>query len=378
METPLSIHPYPAKIAPDLVSDVLHAHNPSTVLDPMAGSGVIVRMAADRGYTAVGVDVDPLAVLLSRTFSSPTDVLALQREGERIVEQASSLPYAPYLPWVDGDPETQAFTEYWFGDRQRDDLRRLAFVLSSRPADAISTALKVALSRIIITKSRGASLARDVSHSRPRKWKTESDYNVLPEFLRSVRKLAGVLANSPPLRPAAVIRGDARALPLTDSWADLIFTSPPYGDAIDYLRAHKFALVWLGYSIPSLRRLRRPPVSYAPPLFVVPALPKRAKQYISTLFYLLSESRRVLRPGGHIVLVLADSKVGGVSVPAVETIASVADYLNLSIVAVTRREIPPHRRYLPPPRESSADEGGPKITNRIRYEYVITVKRKGH
>jgi hypothetical protein len=109
-------------------------------------------------------------------------------------------------------------------------------------------------------------------------------------------------------------------------------------------------------------------VSYAPPLFVVPALPKRAKQYISTLFYLLSESRRVL----------ADSKVGGVSVPAVETIASVADYLNLSIVAVTRREIPPHRRYLPPPRESSADEGGPKITNRIRYEYVITVKRKGH
>jgi DNA modification methylase len=46
--------------------------------------------------------------------------------------------------------------------------------------------------------------------------------------------------------PAFVSFGNAQQLPLQDNSVDLIVTSPPYAsNAIDYMRAHKFSLVWL-------------------------------------------------------------------------------------------------------------------------------------
>ena len=45
-------------------------------------------------------------------------------------------------------------------------------------------------------------------------------------------------------------------MPLRDEVIDLIVTSPPYANAIDYMRAHKFPLVWLGESVVNLTELR--------------------------------------------------------------------------------------------------------------------------
>ena len=54
--------------------------------------------------------------------------------------------------------------------------------------------------------------------------------------------------------PAAqVYKGDARHLDLRDRSVDLVITSPPYLNAIDYLRCSKFSLVWMGYSVGELR-----------------------------------------------------------------------------------------------------------------------------
>ena len=50
--------------------------------------------------------------------------------------------------------------------------------------------------------------------------------------------------------------GDARRLDIRDGSVDLVVTSPPYLNAIDYLRCSKFSLVWMGYSVVELRRLR--------------------------------------------------------------------------------------------------------------------------
>ena len=48
------------------------------------------------------------------------------------------------------------------------------------------------------------------------------------------------------------------SLPLEDASVDLIITSPPYAsNAIDYMRAHKFSLVWLGYPIDNLSKKRK-------------------------------------------------------------------------------------------------------------------------
>lgn len=54
-----------------------------------------------------------------------------------------------------------------------------------------------------------------------------------------------------------MLRGDARSLPLANNSVDLIVTSPPYANAIDYMRAHKFSMYWLGLDYDYLVNLRK-------------------------------------------------------------------------------------------------------------------------
>ncbi len=43
---------------------------------------------------------------------------------------------------------------------------------------------------------------------------------------------------------------------MADSSIDLVLTSPPYLNAIDYMRCSKFSLVWMGHNVSALRKIR--------------------------------------------------------------------------------------------------------------------------
>ena len=62
-----SIHPFPARMAPDLAMERLkNIRRGALVLDPMAGSGTVLRQATELGHRALGFDTDPLAVLMAK------------------------------------------------------------------------------------------------------------------------------------------------------------------------------------------------------------------------------------------------------------------------------------------------------------------------
>src|SRR5215467_4388109 len=85
-----------------------------------------------------------------------------------------------------------------------------------------------------------ARLARDVSHSRPHKVEGHSDFAVIPAFESSLGVVRQRLRDAPPPGRAVVSIGDARALPrLRRGSVHAIVTSPPYVNAIDYLRGHR-------------------------------------------------------------------------------------------------------------------------------------------
>src|SRR6202030_29435 len=114
----------------------------------------------------------------------------------------------------------------------------------------------LSLSRIIITKDQGASLDHDVSHSRPHRVMVSSDFDVLPAFERSIRKVRRLLLLAPPPGNADVRLGDARSLKsIGNGTVDAVLTSPPYLNAIDYIRGHRLSLIWLGYKVSDLREI---------------------------------------------------------------------------------------------------------------------------
>ena len=69
---PPSFHPFPARMPIPLAEYLLRALVPihADVLDPMVGSGSTLVAARKLGHTGHGVDIDPLAVLMSRSATT--------------------------------------------------------------------------------------------------------------------------------------------------------------------------------------------------------------------------------------------------------------------------------------------------------------------
>src|SRR5690606_20387012 len=86
--------------------------------DPMCGSGTVLSAAINRGQRAVGVDIDPLAVLMSQVATAPLEVDELLQTANRVLESARQ--DGGVKPWE--DEETEKFVDFWFGERQKSDL----------------------------------------------------------------------------------------------------------------------------------------------------------------------------------------------------------------------------------------------------------------
>ena len=123
------IHPFPARMAPELALERLaDLDRRSLVLDPMAGSGVVLRQALEIGHEAVGFDMDPLAVLMAQVWTTPVCGERVEKWGTRLLREVhSTAADGISLNWMDA--ETEDFIDYWFAETQQADMRRIAFVL---------------------------------------------------------------------------------------------------------------------------------------------------------------------------------------------------------------------------------------------------------
>ena len=392
-----SIHPFPARMAPSLALDVIaESRRPLRILDPMAGSGTVLAVAHSTGQHAVGVDLDPLAVLISRVWTTAIDVLAVQDTAITVLEHArrifASLPTRDAYP-RNADSETRQFTRYWFDDYARRQLASLATAIDRTRDRTIRDALWCAFSRLIITKQSGASLAMDLSHSRPHRKFNRAPAKPFGKFLSAVNRVATncIDETSRTHGPSAQVHeGDARHLDLPDRSVDLVITSPPYLNAIDYLRCSKFSLVWMGYSVGQLRNLRSTMVGtevgmdarddpeirqILSELNLQPKLPAREEamlaRYINDMQRAVGETSRVLVGNGRAVYVVGENTVRGTFIRNAMIVEAVASNVGLRCNTRRSRELPANRRYLPPPSKQSETA---TLCNRLRREVILTFR----
>src|SRR5229473_5947623 len=82
------VHPFPARMAPGIALEVMSDINESRVLDPMMGSGTVLAMARAQGHRGFGFDVDPLAVLISKVWTSAFDLEEIRDQANSVLENA--------------------------------------------------------------------------------------------------------------------------------------------------------------------------------------------------------------------------------------------------------------------------------------------------
>jgi SAM-dependent methyltransferase len=384
-------------MAPSIIQHRLKSTKPMRVVDPMVGSGTTIVTARLYGHQAIGFDTDPLALLIATVWSSDIDPDSLRKLAIRTLNDARvcyrSLTTGKAYP-QGANQETQAFIRFWFDATNRRQLTALASSIKRVGEPNVQAILWCAFSRMIITKSAGVSLAMDVSHSRPHKVYSVAPIRPFEKFQSALEQvLRGSHFSSSHNLPAAVVRrGDARAIPLNDSSVDLVITSPPYLNAIDYLRGHKLSLVWMGHQIDELRKLRSGNIgsershgssasasnraAIERVLGSFADLPARAQamlvQYFGDMDRVLAEISRILKHAGTAVIVVGNSTIRGIFIRNSRMLTHLARGNGLRLVSTRHRELQENRRYLPPPARA---ELGASLRSRMNEEVILTFEK---
>jgi len=356
----------------------------------MTGSGMVLITAARAGIESIGVDLDPLAVLISRVASTQVEINNIYNGLDCLLQKVSDFSNKTVtLPWIDSDPETVNFIKFWFDEKQIIQLRLLSYFLVVNPIPFqkhIIDFLLVAISRLIITKEPKASLARDTAHSRPHKVICSNDFDIIKSLPKSVDHMVSVFNSAKIHKNSITFLGDARNLNfINDFDIDIVVTSPPYLNALDYMRGHKFSLVWFGYSIPKLRDIRSSVIGTEKTFdtqlnteflnilkkFNLENISKTTTLMIQKYFFdlckQLSESYRVLKNNGIASYVIGNSEIKGNFIPNHELLKKAASLAGFHLKDEEKRQIPDNRRYLP-----IKGDHIKSLSKRMREEYILT------
>ena len=186
---------------------------------------------------------------------------------------------------------------------------------------------------------------------------------------------------------ADIQHGDARMLPVESASVDMVITSPPYLNAIDYLRGHKLSLVWMGYNIYEIRSIRSGNIGTEvlkestsnetiqeamKAMADFKSLDNRrlgmVRRYVWDMDRVMKECARVLKRKGRAVFVVGNSAIRGVFIKNSEAFIRLAESNGLFLVSSNTRPIETKRRYLPPP---ESERAGDKMQGRMREEVIL-------
>ena len=412
---PHNIHAFAAKFPPQLPHLFIDqlTEPGDLVLDPMMGSGTALVEAVALGRSAVGFDIDPLAVRITRVKTTGQSRRDLERAQTEVAARARSILSRGAA--VSGalsarfDAATRRFIDFWFLEPTQRQLMALVIAIEEEERPSLRRLLELTLSSVVVTKSGGVTRARDLAHGRPHRVEAKVPRDAIDQFERRLRSNAASIAppgeaglewDRPPAsnrrgaeeacRPSAVaepLTADARAMPLGDETVDLVVTSPPYANAIDYMRAHKFSLVWLGRSTRKLTRLRSRyigaervadgggPTLPDGPERVIAALSELdgarsrvLRRYFTEMARATSEMFRVLRRDAAAVVIVGTSTVRGLDVQTHTCLAEIAASAGFDVVGIGRRTLDRNRRMLPVSRVMRTDS---TIERRMHEEHII-------
>jgi DNA modification methylase len=392
-----NFHSFPAKFPPQLPKKFIEGLTEpgDTVLDPMMGSGTTIVEALLTGRYGIGADIDPMALRLCRVKITPLMLEETATAGNKVLHHAKQnlqKNKTRLRQELDSrfEEAERDFLDYWFLPSTQVELMALIQEIERVQDIGIREFLELVFSAIIITKSGGVSRARDLAHTRPHRVRDKTPRPALDEYRKRLNKNLNSLATlACGSGTARLLRGNAQGLPLHDQTVDLIVTSPPYAsNAIDYMRAHKFSLVWFGHSIKSLSQLRREYVGHdaisGTKLIELPetatqavsriaqADPKKAKvlhRYYSEMTRCLAEMRRVLKPGTAAIVVVGSSTMRGMDTRTDVCLGEIGKGVGFDLVSIAVRKLDRDKRMMPARWGHSSSRS--QIEERMHEEYVI-------
>ncbi|OWY20035.1 hypothetical protein C7N43_24600 [Sphingobacteriales bacterium UPWRP_1] len=386
-------HPFPAKFPPALPDlFIQNLTSPGDmVLDPMAGSCTTLLESMRLNRNAVGFDIDPLSLILGKAKLQNIDKFEAKTIGNELINKAVLLYQTSKTELLDKfneyyGQETVDFIDYWFEKNTQLELFALILQIESLSNQKLQSFFKLIFSSIIIAKSGGVSLASDLAHTRPHRVMQKRVNSAFVEFGKKMNKI--INSNFKPLTGNFdLYEANAKKMPLAASSINLIITSPPYANnAIDYMRAHKFTLIWFKYGITSLKNTRKEYIGSEAyineyivplPLFTISLINtlkkvnnskgKSLERYYSEMQQVFAEMYRVLKPESACIIVVATSVLNGIDVQIDKCFKEISEQIGFEHIHTAVRNIPRNKRMMP----VSNVKNNSQIESRMHQEFVI-------
>lgn len=330
------IHPYAAKFNFRVPCSLLSTYSAKgqIILDPFSGSGTTLVEAMAHGCSCVGVDIHPLASLISEVKTQRlskkeiSEISEVAHWAESVSEQilgqstlfrrmADTKKLARDIPNFDN-------RDHWFTKESQDDLGILRAKILKINSTKIRNFLWVALSCVILRASRQDSETRYKAINRPYirgsaikafSLKTRSMILAMNEFSKLLL----------PCVTACVFNEDIRdsKSSLKPNSIDLVITSPPYANTYDYYLYHKHRMNWIGldFRIAKNREIgsRLEFSSQKAPV----------EKFFFDMESAFSNIAKSIKRGGKCIVVQGDSRIAGIYYSGVDTIRHVTKNVGL-------------------------------------------------
>ncbi|SIS43515.1 DNA methyltransferase [Salimicrobium flavidum] len=369
------MHNYPAKYIPQiprwafLYSDLKKG---DVVLDPFNGSGTTSLEAKLQGFNSYATEINPLGRLLAKVKTTPMHFLN-ELNIEILISSIKHifLQDDSYIK-IDNSEEDINLHEnwnFWFEEQNAIDLIRIKRIIRNLDTESVgftidNKELSDLKDFLIICYS---SMVKKVSYFDEREIKVRKKKDKFDEglpdtldiFLKVVHKhLESMIEFSNHVKGtntvSEIVPRDATEIELNDNYVDLIVTSPPYLNAIDYPMAHKYNLFFLDLvnpddysnhcrdyvgvtervvtkSLYSQKRLLGYKVvdDIIEDLYSTGDTTDRNRayiiwQYFDNMLRFLQESYRVLKPGKNLIIVIGDNNIRKRYIPTHEYIRELA------------------------------------------------------
>jgi len=353
-----SYHRYPAKFIPQIVSRLVEKYTKESdlVVDPFGGCGTTLVESKVMGRSSIGVDINPVAILITKAKITPIEPLKLEQEFINLKYRIAS-----YNNKIRIKTPKHERIDYWF---KPEDKRKLAFIFSEisklKNRDVrnfffcgFSNILKNC--SIWLQKSNKPTRDLDKIPSEPIK----TFLKQIKMMLRGNAQFYELLKKKNYLKvPSQVFCTDARTVPTKNNTVSLIVTSPPYVTSYEYADLHQLTALWLGYT-KDLNDFRKRFIgtSYYSKKDIVlnsstaedikeQLLKKDRKTadevstYFSEMNQVFMEMKRILKKSGKTCIVIGNTSLKGVDILNAEVFTEQLQNLGFKIDDIIKREIP--------------------------------------
>lgn len=261
-----NIHRYSGKFIPQIAHSTIELLTSpgDVVLDPYLGSGTTALEAMLLGRKCIGVDLNPLAILISQvknTVLSKEKLSVFQQkllssiahleDGQLSIMTLSDDVYKGKLQKPEeSDRYHTEWNKKWYQDHVLKQLIMIYDIIDQIPEIELQRIAKVAFSDILRKSSNASSRYPNVMFDKNHKTKAlplKSFTDSFNDVINKLINLSTALGNSL-YYPGRIILGNNTKLLLDNDSVDAIVTHPPYIAAVPYAEYGCLSLDWLGYN----------------------------------------------------------------------------------------------------------------------------------